>query len=123
MNQENRLPKEVRLAGIRLSGTREATEHRLGGPQQQAGVKKLLDNSPLFTDLTKAVKQAMQDQKKGRPSHILAPWDETAGKYWVVRQDDPNYRFLSFSGLRGVVPAAMVDVAWDAIATDEIEEA
>ena len=125
MNQESRLPKEILNAGVRLSGTREMTEHRLGGPEQKAGVKKLLDNSPFFTDLIEAVKQAMQDREEKKWSHIMAPWDKEAKKYWVIRENDPNYKFICFSGLRGVVPASMVDYAWEAITadtTDTIEE-
>ena len=125
MNQENRLPKEILNAGVRLSGTREMTEHRLGGPAQKAGVKSLLDNSPFFTDLTEAVKQAMQDREEENWSHVMAPWDQEAKKYWVIREKDPNYKFLSFSGLRGVVPASTVDLAWEALTadnTDTIEE-
>ena len=124
MNQESRLPKEVLLAGEQLSGSREVTENRRGGPQQQAGSKKLLDNSPFFTDLTDAVKQARQDQKEENWSHVMAPWDKEAKKYWVIRENDPSYKFICFTGLRGVVPASMVDIAWNALtdATDTIEE-
>ena len=124
MNQENKLPKEVRQAGIRFSGTREATEHRRGGPEQQAGVKKLLGNSPVFTNLMDAVKQAMKDRKEENWSHVMASWDEGDQRYWVIRDHDPNYKFICFSGLRGVVPAALVDVAWKALTggTDTLEE-
>jgi len=121
MNQENLLPKKVRLAGARLSGTRETAEHRRGGPQQQAGVKKLLDNSPFFTSLTEAVKRAMKDRKEEKWSHVMAPWDEIGKGYWVIRDSDPNYKYICFSGLRGVVPAEMVDVAWEALAKNNVD--
>ena len=68
------------------------------------------------------MKQAMRDRRAKRWSHILAPWNKNAGKYWVVRRDDPDYGRICFSGLRFVVPAAVVDIAWAAMNIDTIRE-
>lgn len=120
MNQLRLLPENIRLRGQRITGAREYTEHRLGGPKQQKQVKALLDNSPTFTDLLKAVRLLKQyhDQKTPIRSLILTTWDDNPGKFWVIRDDDPNYRAICFSGMRCVVQFGDAEEALKAITTD-----
>ena len=124
MNQENKLPKRVQAAAKSMSGTQAEAEYkaRSAPPEIQRQVKAMLDRSPCFSNLSDAVKRAMQDRKAKRWSHVLAPWSKNAGKYWVVRRDDPDYGLICFSGLRFVVPVAVVDIAWEELTTDTIEE-
>lgn len=124
MNQENALPKSVQAAAKNMSGTQAEAEYkaRTAPPEIQRKVKALLDRSRCFSTLSDAVKQAMHDRRAERWSHILAPWSKNAGKYWVVRRDDPDYGLICFSGLRFVVPFTVADAAWEALATDTIEE-
>lgn len=124
MGQINILPESVRLVGNNMSGMKEEAEYKARtAPQQiQAKVKALLKNSPSFDSLSDAVKQAKEDFDRGEWSHVVAPWDDNSEKFWVVRENDPNYKYVCFSGLRFVVPAATVDTAWKVLTTDTIEE-
>ncbi len=124
MNQENKLPKRVQAAAKNMSGTQAEAEYkaRSAPPEIQRQVKAMLDRSPCFSNLSDAVKQAMADRKVKRWSYVLAPWSKNAGRYWVVRRDDPDYGLICFSGLRFVVPVSVVDLAWEALNTDTIKE-